>query len=94
MKLTKTVLYVESITQDIQSDTLEALQIIDAISDSFSIGLKIDEALLSSIEVPNYKEDDFSDSEDSDDLPFVWEPIPLVFDLIDSSGIVINSIGK
>ena len=65
-----------------------------SISDSFSIGLKIDEALVSSIEVPDYKEDDFSDPEDSDDLPFVWEPIPLVFDLIDSSGIVINSIGK
>jgi sugar/nucleoside kinase (ribokinase family) len=37
VKLTKTVLYIDGITQDLQSDTLEALQIIDAISGSFNI---------------------------------------------------------
>ena len=37
MKLTKTILYVENETPDLILDTLEALQIIDAVSDTFSI---------------------------------------------------------
>jgi len=37
MKLTKTILYVEHETADLELDTLEALQIIDAVSDEFSI---------------------------------------------------------
>jgi len=37
MKLTKTILYVENETADLELDTLEALQIIDAVSDEFSI---------------------------------------------------------
>jgi hypothetical protein len=63
-------------------------------SDSFSIGLKIDKFLTDSIDVPEFSEDDFVDGEDSDTPHFVWEPIPLVFDLLDSNGSVINSIRK
>jgi len=37
MKLTKTILYVENETPDLLLDTLEALQIIDAVSETFSI---------------------------------------------------------
>ena len=37
MKLTKTILYVENETTDLALDTLEALQIIDAVSETFSI---------------------------------------------------------
>jgi len=37
MKLTKTILYVENETTDLELDTLEALQIIDAVSETFSI---------------------------------------------------------
>lgn len=66
MKLTKTVLYVESITQDIQSDTLEALQIIDAISDSFSICGKSADTILKIKEVGRRLEEGKADfSKDS-----------------------------
>ena len=37
MKLTRTILYVENETPDLLLDTLEALQIIDAVSEKFSI---------------------------------------------------------
>jgi S-DNA-T family DNA segregation ATPase FtsK/SpoIIIE len=74
-------------------DTLRSAE-NKSVSDSFSIGLKIDGDLISSIKVPEYKDDDIFEPEDSDNLPFVWEPIPLVFELIDSTGVVINSIRK
>jgi len=46
MKLTKTILYVENETPDLLLDTLEALQIIDAVSETFSIFGKAANAIL------------------------------------------------
>jgi len=46
MNLTKTILYIENETADLISDTLEALQIIDAVSDTFSIFGKAGNSIL------------------------------------------------
>lgn len=73
----------------------ETLRIAEAkcIPDAFSVGLKIDPELIGAIDVPELSELEISDDED-DVLEFVWEPIPLVFDLLDSTGSIANSIGK
>ena len=46
MKLTKTILYVENETPDLILDTLDALQIIDAVSETFSIFGKATNSIL------------------------------------------------
>jgi len=46
MKLTKTILYIENETTDLELDTLEALQIIDAVSETFSIFGKAADSIL------------------------------------------------
>jgi sugar/nucleoside kinase (ribokinase family) len=51
MKLNKTILYVENETPDLLLDTLEALQIIDAASETFSIYGKASESILGFKEV-------------------------------------------
>ena len=51
MKLYKTILYVENETPDLLLDTLEALQIIDAASETFSIYGKASESILEFKEV-------------------------------------------
>lgn len=53
MKLTKTILYVENETADLELDTLEALQIIDAVSDTFSILGKAANLILAFKEIEN-----------------------------------------
>ena len=53
MKLTKTILYVENETADLELDTLEALQIIDAVSDKFSIFGKAANSILAIKEIEN-----------------------------------------
>ena len=53
MKLTKTILYVENETADLELDTLEALQIIDAVSDTFSIFGKAANSILAIKEIEN-----------------------------------------
>jgi sugar/nucleoside kinase (ribokinase family) len=53
MKLTKTILYVENETADLELDTLEALQIIDAVSDTFSIFGKAANSVLAIKEIEN-----------------------------------------
>ena len=53
MKLTKTILYVENETADLELDTLEALQIIDAVSDTFSIFGKAANLILALKEIEN-----------------------------------------
>ena len=53
MKLTKTILYVENETTDLELDTLEALQIIDAVSDTFSIFGKAANSILAIKEIEN-----------------------------------------
>ena len=53
MKLTKTILYVENETADLELDTLEALQIIDAVSDTFSIFGKAADSILAIKEIEN-----------------------------------------
>ena len=53
MKLTKTILYVENETADFELDTLEALQIIDAVSDTFSIFGKAANSILAIKEIEN-----------------------------------------
>lgn len=53
MKLTNTLLYVETKTPDLNTDTIEALQIIDAVSESFIIcGLEA-KSLLKFSEIEN-----------------------------------------
>ena len=51
MKLNKTILYVENETPVLLLDTLEALQIIDAASETFSIYGKASESILGFKEV-------------------------------------------
>jgi sugar/nucleoside kinase (ribokinase family) len=51
MNLTKTILYIEDETADLISDTLEALQIIDAVSDTFSIFGKAGNSILAIKEI-------------------------------------------
>ena len=51
MKLYKTILYVENETPDLLLDTLEALQIIDAASETFSIYGKAAKSILEFKEV-------------------------------------------
>jgi len=46
MKLIKTILYVENTTPDLLLDTLEAMQIIDAVSETFIICGKASESIL------------------------------------------------
>jgi sugar/nucleoside kinase (ribokinase family) len=53
MKLTKTILYVENETADLVLDTLEALQIIDAVSDTFSIFGEAADSILAIKEIEN-----------------------------------------
>ena len=53
MKLIKTILYVENETADLELDTLEALQIIDAVSDKFSIFGKAANSILAIKEIEN-----------------------------------------
>ena len=53
MKLTKTILYVENETADLVLDTLESLQIIDAVSDTFSIFGKAANSILAIKEIEN-----------------------------------------
>ena len=53
MKLTKTILYIENETADLELDTLEALQIIDAVSDTFSIFGKAANSILAIKEIEN-----------------------------------------
>jgi len=61
MKLTKTILYVENQTQEIQLDTFEALQIIDAVSETFSICGKSAESILGIKEIKKRLEDKRAD---------------------------------
>jgi hypothetical protein len=63
------------------------------LADGFSIGLKVDPDLIRFVDAPAFSEIDISDDE-AEISALIWEPIPLVFDLIDSSGKVVNSIGK
>ena len=51
MNLTETILYIENETADLISDTLEALQIIDAVSDTFSIFGKAGNSILAIKEI-------------------------------------------
>jgi len=51
MKLIKTILYIENETSNLTLDTLEALQIIDAVSDYFSICGKAADSILKIKEV-------------------------------------------
>jgi hypothetical protein len=53
MKLTKTILYIENETANLELDTLEALQIIDAVSDTFSIFGKAANSILAIKEIEN-----------------------------------------
>ena len=53
MKLTKTILYIENETANLELDTLEALQIIDAVSDTFSIFGKAADSILAIKEIKN-----------------------------------------
>ena len=53
MKLTKTILYIENETADLELDTLEALQIIDAVSDTFIIFGKAANSILAIKEIEN-----------------------------------------
>lgn len=53
MKLIKTILYVENETADLELDTLEALQIIDAVSDTFSISGNAANSILKIKEIEN-----------------------------------------
>ena len=51
MNQTKTILYIENETADLISETLEALQIIDAVSDTFSIFGKAGNSILAIKEI-------------------------------------------
>jgi sugar/nucleoside kinase (ribokinase family) len=51
MTLTKTILYIENQTANLLSDTIEALQIIDAVSDTFSIYGKAGHSILAIKEI-------------------------------------------
>jgi sugar/nucleoside kinase (ribokinase family) len=67
MKLTRTILYVENETPDLLLDTLEALQIIDAVSEKFSIFGKAANSILDIKEIErrlnnNKAEINYSDS--------------------------------
>jgi sugar/nucleoside kinase (ribokinase family) len=67
MKLTRTILYVENETPDLLLDTLEALQIIDAVSEKFSIFGKAANSILEIKEIErrldnNKAEINFSES--------------------------------
>lgn len=67
MKLTRTILYVENETPDLLLDTLEALQIIDAVSEKFSIFGKAANSILEIKEIErrlnnNKAEINYSDS--------------------------------
>jgi sugar/nucleoside kinase (ribokinase family) len=53
MTLTKTILYVENETAELELDTLEALQIIDAVSDSFTILGEAANSILAFKEIEN-----------------------------------------
>jgi sugar/nucleoside kinase (ribokinase family) len=53
MNQTKTILYIENETADLVSDTLEALQIIDAVSDTFSIFGIAGDSILAIKEIEN-----------------------------------------
>jgi sugar/nucleoside kinase (ribokinase family) len=53
MKLTKTILYIENETANLELDTLEALQIMDAVSDTFSIFGKAANSILAIKEIEN-----------------------------------------
>ena len=57
MKLTKTILYVENETTDLVIDTLEALQIIDAVSETFSIFGKAASSILGIKEIEKRMKD-------------------------------------
>jgi S-DNA-T family DNA segregation ATPase FtsK/SpoIIIE len=61
---------------------------------SFGLKLKIDPLLIQTI-VPSeiIETDESSDDESEEEVP-LWSPIPITFDLLDSEGKVLHSIGK
>ncbi len=61
MKLIKTLLYIENETSNLTFDTLEALQIIDAVSDYFSICGKASDSILKIKEVERRLQDNQAD---------------------------------
>jgi len=65
MKTTKTILYVEKETTNIHLDTLDALQIIDAVSESFSIAGESADSILGFKEIENRINDNRAHLENS-----------------------------